>query len=106
MKQKPAHQQKDRYMRFEIHSRSNHEFKQVLDEIKDKQIKYNGEATMAEANIWVIKNKYNENDSKGIIRYNKGYESNIRAGLTQISNINGEECFIEVSGTSGMINKL
>jgi ribonuclease P/MRP protein subunit POP5 len=102
----PSIQEDTRYLRFKIHSEKNPEFSEVVNHLWDTILNEVGTLELSEADIWIIKNKYNEDEKQGVIQVNRDMEDQVRAALMFIEEIDGEEAFIEVTQTSGAISNL
>lgn len=102
----PAIREKKRYLKFKIHSDQVFEFEKVSKEIWGYALNYMGAKATGKANHWFIKNQYNLEDQKGIIKVEKSSLEDFRACLTLINSIENEKAFIEVLGVSGSIKKL
>lgn len=101
----PAIQEKHRYLEFRIHG-GEFEIGEVVDAVWEAALDYLGEKGCAEANFWMIGNKFDEEKQQGIIKVNRKREDDLRAALTLIEQISGEEAFIEVTGVSGTMKGL
>jgi ribonuclease P/MRP protein subunit POP5 len=102
----PSIQEDTRYLRFNIHSEKNPEFSELVNGLWDALLNEVGTLELSEADIWIIKNKYNEDKKQGVIQVNRDMEDQVRAALLFIEEIDGEEAFIEVTQTSGAISSL
>jgi ribonuclease P/MRP protein subunit POP5 len=102
----PSIQEDTRYLRFNIHSEKNPEFSELVNILWDTLLNEVGTLELSEADIWIIKNKYNEDEKQGVIQVNRDMEDQVRAALMFIEEIDGEEAFIEVTQTSGAISNL
>lgn len=107
MKRLPPSFQKDqRYLRFKVRSEEEFEFSEVLEALWNRIETEMGTLEASKADIWIIKNKFDQEEQDGVIKVNKEMEDQLRTALLFLQEIEGEEAFIEVVGTSGMIDKL
>ncbi len=107
MKRLPPSFQKDqRYLSFKVRADEDFKFSKVLNSFWNRIETEMGTLEASKADIWVIKNKFNEEKQEGVIRVNKDLEDQLRSALLFVQEIDGEEAFVEVKSSSGMIDKL
>lgn len=102
----PSIQEDTRYLKFKIHSEKNPEFSEVVDVLWDTLLDEVGAMELSKADIWIIKNKYDEDKKQGVIQVNRDLEDQVRAALIFIEEIGDVEAFIEIIQTSGAISNL
>lgn len=102
----PALRQKERYLKFKIHSEGKIELGEVVDAIWEKSISYLGTKETSEADFWVIGNQFNEEKQVGIVKVNRDKIDDFRAALALVNNIAGGKGFLQVKKVSGSIKKL
>ena len=101
----PAIQEKHRYLEFKIHSEEQ-DLGKVVDAVWKSALEFMGEKGCAEANFWVIGNKFDEKKQQGVIKVNREREDDLRAALTLIEEISDKKAFVEVTGVSGTMKGL
>ncbi len=107
MKRLPPSFQKDhRYLKFKIRSEEEFEFSDVVDELWNQIETDLGTVQASKADIWIIKNKFDQEEQEGVIKVNKEMEDQLRTALLFLEEIDGRDAFIDFVGSSGMIEKL
>lgn len=101
----PAIQRKHRYLEFQVHC-GEFELGEVVEAVWNSALSYLGEKGCAEADFWVIGNRFDERKQEGVIKVNLEKEDDLRAALTLCSEIAGEDAFFEVKGVSGTLEGL
>ena len=105
-KQKPSDREKKRYLAFEILSRAKIDSVDAIEQrIWDSSLQLLGEAGVAKAGIIMLKDRYNSNLQRGLIRVNNKELNNIRGALTLVDNIEKKEVIIRTIGVSGILKK-
>lgn len=102
----PSIQEKNRYLRFKVHGEQQITFSKLVEELWEVLIGELGTLNLSEADLWIIKNKYDIETGEGVIRTNRDMEDEIRAALTLLTQVEDQEAFIEVKKASGMIDKV
>ncbi|MFB6144270.1 MAG: Rpp14/Pop5 family protein [Candidatus Nanohaloarchaea archaeon] len=101
----PAIQEKHRYMEFRLHGESL-ELGEVVETVWSATLNYLGEKGSAEADFWVIGNRFNEEKQRGVIKVNRDREDDLRAAITLVEKAGGKEAFFEITGVSGTLKGL
>jgi ribonuclease P/MRP protein subunit POP5 len=102
----PSLREKKRYLAFEIMSKKKIKtFSDVSKAVWHSMLQYMGEKGAAKAGVWLLADKYKENVQKGLIRVSHKYVNDLKASLTMIDNISGEEVIVRSLGVSGILNK-
>ena len=102
----PTLRERKRYLAFEIVSEQPIEgFKQVSDSIWQKALEFLGELGCAEAGIMILKDKYNQERQRGLIRVNNKSLDKLRASLALIQKIDGRDVIVQSVGASGIMKK-
>jgi RNase P/RNase MRP subunit POP5 len=100
----PAIQEKKRYLDFEV--KGNHkELGEIVEAVWSSATKYIGVKGASKADIWIIGNKFDEKEQRGVIKVNRDKEHDLRAALT-INPCFGDEAFLAVENVSGTIKGL
>lgn len=102
----PTLRDKHRYIRFRIHSGKQFEFGKVVKTVENASTQLLGDKGAAEADYWIIKNKFDHEKQEGVIKVRREHENNLRAALTLKKDINGSKGFFEVDKVSGSIKNL
>ena len=102
----PSQRPSYRYMRIKIHSESSVVFEELLDEYWDKVPEFVGLKDFSDADAWLIKNRFNQEDQKAVLRVKREYESLFEAGLTLIESFGDKKGFIEIEKVSGSISSV
>lgn len=102
----PSIQDDTRYLKFKIHSEKEISFSEAVNSLWDTLLNEVGTLELSKANVWIIKNKYDEDEREGVIQVNRDMEDQIRSALIFLQDIENKEAFIEVKKTSGAISNL
>ncbi|MFB6116746.1 MAG: Rpp14/Pop5 family protein [Candidatus Nanosalina sp.] len=102
----PADRKSQRYLKLKIHSEQKIQLSEAVDAFWDAAIEYMGAKDLSDAEPWFIANKFDEENSEGVIRVNRLYEEDLRASLTLIQEIGGEEVFVSIEKVSGSVKNL
>lgn len=102
----PALRQKERYLRFKVHSEEAVELGELVDTIWKSSLNYLGTKEVSEADFWVIGNKFNKKTQTGIVKVNRDKKDEFRAALCLIDRIGDKKGFIQIEKVSGSIKKL
>ena len=102
----PSLRERKRYLSFEILSESPiKDFTTVEAAIQDKSLEFIGELGCAEAGIMILKDKYDQQNQRGVIRVNNKNLNKLRATLALIGQIDNTDVIVRSVGASGMLNK-
>lgn len=101
----PSLREKKRYLTFKIISESKFKVITALKEIKSEIISYFGQKGMADANIQILKETYDENKQAGVIKVGNKYVNQLKSALMFITNIEEKPVIIKSVITSGILNK-
>ncbi len=100
----PPHlRENQRYIVFEIISKSKFTKKDIINHIWKKMIRLFGDVGSAEFNVWIPLNLLDENTKKGVIKTNSTSVEKIRLALASINEINGNRVIFKIHGVSGTI---
>jgi RNase P/RNase MRP subunit POP5 len=107
IKQLPPSQRKSyRYLKFRIHSDQKVELGEVVDSVWDSALDLLGSRGVAEADFWILGDKFNVEEQEGVIKVQRNNKADIRAALTLINSFSGKKGFIEVQKVSGSLKNL
>ena len=70
-----------------------------------KSLELVGNLGVAEAGIQILKEKWNPNMQRGLIRVNNKHVDKLKSALTFIEKINNKEAIVKSVGVSGILNK-
>ena len=102
----PSLREKKRYVAFEIiSSKSVSSFTEVLKSFWQGFCSLLGELELARAGIILIKNTYNSQTQRGLVRVNNKYVDHVKAAFTMINNIEQQPVIVRSLGVSGVLNK-
>lgn len=96
--------EKQRYIIFELISEKDHELGAVVEAVWDTVLDLIGEHGTAEANPWILKDLYDEEQQRGGIRVHKDHVEDVRAALALITKIGGVETTVHVLGVTGTMD--
>lgn len=97
----------NRYIGFEVISKEKvSNFSTVRDSIENSYRNLFGDISMAESGLMAVKNAWNEGSQRGVIKVERKFADNVKAGLAMISEIKGQNVILRSLTTSGMINKV
>lgn len=96
----PAERDSKRYLKFRIHSEEKVSFREALKAIKDSTREFMGLRDLSEAQPWVIKNRFEEDEQEGVVEVKREFEDDLRASLA-LSELpgNGSLEVVKVSGS-------
>ena len=77
----------------------------VSKAIWDKSLQYLGELGCAEAGIIILKDKYNNEKQRGLLRVNNRHLDKVRAALTMVEEVEGKKAIMKSVGVSGILCK-
>ena len=102
----PSLREKKRYLAFEVLSEEKiTDFDAVAESILANSERFLGELGMSKAGVLMMKDKWNEEMQRGLLRVNHKNVGNLRAALTMIDKIKEEEVIVKSVGVSGTLKK-
>lgn len=102
----PTLREDQRYLKFKVHSEDDIVFSDVVESIWDTALGFLGEKDLSRADPWIMKNLYDSEKQKGVIKINSKAENDFRAALAFIDSIGGEKTFVTVEQVSGTVKSL
>lgn len=102
----PALRQKQRYLKFKVHSEEDVSLGELVDAVWDNCLSYLGTKETSEADFWIIGNRFNEEKQEGIARVSRDKLDDFRAALCLLEKIDDKKAFLRVERVSGSIEKL
>ncbi len=102
----PSLREKKRYLVFEIISNQKIDnLNKIADSILEQCNKYLGEMGMAKAGLLILKDKYNKEKQRGIIKVNNKMLNNLKAALCFVKEIDNKKVIVKSVGVSGILKK-
>ena len=102
----PSLREKKRYLAFEVISKQKiKDFNKVSDAVMNAGLGFLGQLGMAKAGAIILKDKWNNELQRGIIRVNHKHVDNLKAALTFVENIDNKEVIVKSVGVSGILKK-
>jgi ribonuclease P/MRP protein subunit POP5 len=92
-----------RYIAYQVISEEKIPYADLANAIWHAILNFLGEFGVSEAEIWLVKNLYDEKKQAGIIRCSHRYLERIRAALSLVQRIGDTRVVIKVLGVSGTI---
>ena len=102
----PTLREKARYLAFEVISDQKTDFRQIESQILYRSREFLGMLGMAKAGIQVMKDNWNAENQRGIIRVDHKWVHQLKSSFLFINKIDGKNAIIKSIGLSGMINKM
>lgn len=99
----PSLRGRKRYIAYHILSQEKIIFQDVINTIWHSLLNLLGELGTSEADIWIIKDSYDENKQMGILRCSHTSVEQVRAALALIDRIGDVRVIVKVLGISGSI---
>jgi len=102
----PSLREKKRYLVFEVISKKQiDDVSAIYDAVHSSAIELLGNLDTSKAGIMFLKDKYNQNLQRGLIRVNNRYVDHLRSALLMIEKINNDDVIFRSVGVSGILNK-
>ena len=102
----PSLREKKRYLAFEVISKSRLKSYDSLEKsIFDSLTQLIGEMGMAQAGIIMLKDKYNADKQRGLLRVSTKSLNQVRQALTFVQNIENQPVIVHTVGVSGILKK-
>ena len=102
----PTLKEKKRYLAFEIISKSKFkDFKPIEAEITKSSLEFLGQLGVAKAGIQILKETWNKELQRGIIKVSNKHVDELKASLLLVKTIDNKEAIVKTITTSGIINK-
>lgn len=92
---------KKRYIAFEITGEENIEFPELVNAVWHSLLNLFGEVKTAEINFWMVKDSWNQETQRGLIKCNHNHVSEVRLALALLDRIGDSEVSIRTMGVSG-----
>lgn len=92
-----------RYIAYQIISENKVDYDGLLNAIWHSILNFLGEFGASEAEIWIVRNLYDDRKQSGMIRCSHKYLERIRAALSLIERVGDTRVIVKVLGVSGTI---
>ena len=102
---KPSLREKKRYLVFEVISKKKADFNAVQTAIQSAMLQLIGTLGTGKAGIIVLKERWDQNMQRGMVRVNNKYLDHLKASLSLIQKIGDEFVIVRSVGASGIIKK-
>ncbi|MBW2984391.1 hypothetical protein KY361_04705 [Candidatus Woesearchaeota archaeon] len=97
--------EKKRYVAFEVLSKDKMDIDSIKRAIETSLKEYAGLLGVSKANLYVLKDKFNQEKNRGILRVNNRMLEHLKASLALIKEIEGKKAVIHAVGVSGILKK-
>ncbi|MFQ5474805.1 MAG: Rpp14/Pop5 family protein [Candidatus Nanoarchaeia archaeon] len=102
----PSLREKKRYLVFEVISNEEiREFSSIKEAIWQSNLALLGELGMGEAGLWMLEDKWQQEEQKGIMRVNNKYIDKLRVSLSLIKEAEQKQVIVRSVGISGTLKK-
>jgi len=102
----PSLRERKRYLAFEVLSKAKiTDYDAVSEAILQNSTEFLGHLGMSKAGVMILKDKYNKDSQRGLIRVNNKNVDNLKAALTMVDHIDNNEVIVKSLGVSGILNK-
>ncbi|MDI3474227.1 MAG: hypothetical protein PWR30_550 [Candidatus Woesearchaeota archaeon] len=101
----PSEREKKRYLVLECISKQNFDFSELQSALTNVVRNYIGLLGEAGAGIFFLKNSFEEQNQRFIIKVRNNYVDEVLASLALLNNINGNEVIMRSIFCSGSLNK-
>lgn len=95
---------KQRYVVFELLSADDHDLGSVVDAFWETMLDLIGEQGVAEADPWILKDLFDEEEQRGAIRVHKDSVAPVRAALALVTRVDGVDATVHVVGVTGTMD--
>ena len=103
----PSLKEKKRYLLFKVHSKGLlGDFKSINNEIHHSCLSFMGQKGTAQAGLWVLPDKYDQDTQTGILRTGNKFVHDVKTSLSLIKKINSEDVVFQTLLVSGTLKKL
>lgn len=101
----PSLREKKRYLLFEVVSDKKFDQKDINDEISKAKSRFFGTYLSSKAGIQILKNKFEDESQRGILRVNVKYVDHLKTALGLITQVNNNDATIRTVKVSGILKK-
>ena len=105
MKLLPSLRQKKRYLIFEIIAEGKFSFPEIKEELERVMKEFWGQLGLSKASPLILKERFNEDKQKFVIKVNHKYVDELKAALTLSKSIKNRPVIIKSIITSGSLKK-
>ncbi|MBW2980586.1 hypothetical protein KY360_04170 [Candidatus Woesearchaeota archaeon] len=97
--------EKKRYVAFEVLSKDKMNIDSIKKAIEGSFKEYVGLLGVSKANLYILKDKWNQERKRGILRVNNKMLEHLKASFALIKEIGGKKAIIHAVGVSGILKK-
>jgi len=97
----PTLREKKRYLAFELISDEKLEFGEIVNAFWHSLLNLVGETGASQANIWFVKDTWDEKNQRGLLRCENNYVEYVRAAMALIERIGDNRVIPYTLGVSG-----
>ena len=102
----PTLREKKRYLAFEVLSKAKiMDFDTVSNAILHTSAEFLGQLGVSKAGLLVLKDMWDNDSQRGVIRVNHKHTDKLKAALTMMDKINDDDVIVKSVGVSGILNK-
>ena len=99
----PTLRERNRYIAYQVVSESPINYSDLTNTIWHSLLNFLGELGTAEANVWIVKNVYNEAKQMGLVKCKHIAVEQVRTALALIQRIGDVRVVVKVLGVSGTL---
>jgi len=101
----PHMREKKRYLAFEVITDARPGFTSIRKSVQSSLLRYAGTKGASDAGAQLLRERYDENNLRGIIRVNHKQLDLLKASMCLIDNIDKKPAIIRSIGASGILKK-
>jgi len=99
----PSMRPPKRYIVFEIISEEPIEYGDFVNALWNSIMEFLGEFSASKTGIWIVKNIYDKNSQRGVIKCNHDSVEHLRVALSLISIIGETKAIVKILGVTGTL---
>jgi RNase P/RNase MRP subunit POP5 len=103
LRKMPSMREKKRYIVFRLHSKESVVYQDAKNAILNSINNWLGDNDMARANIWIIKNLWNQKEQSGFIRCSHRLVDEIKVALGLVHQIGDQRVIIQTTRVAATI---
>lgn len=98
-----SEREKERYVVFEVLSDNQVDFDQIVETIWHTVLHFYGEETTSRINFWIMKDLWDQEDQKGVIKCNYRYSDHVKLALSLLTRVGDIGVIFNTLGESGTL---
>lgn len=102
----PSQRPSYRYIRLKMHSEAPVSFEELLEEYWDKIPEFIGLRDFSDTDAWLIKNRFDQESQKAVLRVKRKYEKDFEGALTLLEDFGDNKGFVEIEKVSGSVSSV